>query len=348
MFSTQFATFAALACLSLAVIPVRSAVIQVTVGGTGVIAYTPNQVTANIGDVIEFTFAQKNHTVTQSTLASPCTPLEGGFDSGFVPVAADATDFPLAQLTVKDLNSTWVFCRQAGHCAQGMVFAVNPGANFAAFQAAATGNASTTTSSALPSATAPTASSAAPGSPSSTSVATSTDHSIIVGGPNGNFYTPSNITAQPGDTVTFHFHEKNHTVTQSSFQNPCTPLSLTSTTGQPGLNSGFMPVAANATLNPTFTIQINDTLPQWFFCSQSGHCGSGMVFSVNAVETGPNNFAAFKAKAIQLNGTAASAPAPASASGSGTTDTTSAASALPVRSAAAMMALVGLVVGIVL
>jgi plastocyanin len=71
MFSTpKFATFAAISCLSLAVIPiVRSAVIEVTVGGVGVIAYTPNQVQANIGDVIQFTFKQKNHTITRSTLA---------------------------------------------------------------------------------------------------------------------------------------------------------------------------------------------------------------------------------------------------------------------------------------
>jgi hypothetical protein len=66
----------------------------------------------------------------------------------------------------------------------------------------------------------------------------------------------------------------------------------------------------------------------------------GMVFSVNAVE--PNSFDAFKAKAIQLNGTAATP------SGSPITDTTNGASILPVRSAAAMMALVGLVVGLVL
>ena len=31
-------------------------------------------------------------------------------------------------------------------------------------------------------------------------------------------------TAVPGDTVSFTFHPKNHTVTQSSFDAPCTPL----------------------------------------------------------------------------------------------------------------------------
>jgi hypothetical protein len=31
-------------------------------------------------------------------------------------------------------------------------------------------------------------------------------------------------SASPGDTVSFKFHPKNHTVTQSSFEAPCTPL----------------------------------------------------------------------------------------------------------------------------
>ncbi|KAJ7915488.1 hypothetical protein B0H13DRAFT_1999914, partial [Mycena leptocephala] len=355
-FSTpKFATFAAISCLSLAVIPiVRSAVIEVTVGGVGVIAYTPNQVQANIGDVIQFTFKQKNHTITRSTLANPCSPLvgEGAFDSGFVPVAANETDFPLAQFTVQDTNPVWVYCRQAGHCAQGMVFAVNPGDKFAAFQAAATGSAATSAAAAPTGAVtvtttitvsgAPITSTYTSGSASPTSSSVSTDHVVIVGGTAGLVYTPSNITAQPGDTVTFQFHSKNHTVTASSFQDPCRALSLTSTTGQLGFDSGFMAVSENATQFPTFTIQVNDTQPLWGYCRQATHCGQGMVFSVNAVESGPNNFGAFQAKAIQLNGTASASP-----SGSASNNTTNGA-LLPVRSAAAMIALLGVVTGLLL
>jgi plastocyanin len=359
MFSTKFTTLAAI-CLSLAVIPVaRSATINVTVGGTGIIAYTPNQVQANVGDVIQFIFQQKNHTITRSTLATPCSPLvgEGAFDTGFVPVAANVTDdFPLAQLTVEDTNPIWIYCRQTGHCEQGMVFAVNPGSNFAAFQAAATGtaaSASATTAAATGVVTVTatvtvggepvtTTYGSYPGSAAPTS-AVSTDHVIVVGGTAGNVYTPSNITAQPGDTVTFQFHSKNHTVTASSFADPCRALSLTSTTGQLGFDSGFMPVAANATDFPTFTIQVNDTQPIWGYCRQTGHCGTGMVFSVNAVEDGSNNFEAFEALAIKLNGTTSAA----SPSGSPASDTTNGA-LIPARSAAAMMALAGLVAGLLL
>ncbi|KAJ7470955.1 hypothetical protein FB451DRAFT_1399706 [Mycena latifolia] len=37
-------------------------------------------------------------------------------------------------------------------------------------------------------------------------------------------FTPSIISTSIGDTVTFEFHPRNHTVIQSSFMNPCKPL----------------------------------------------------------------------------------------------------------------------------
>ncbi|KAG6847480.1 hypothetical protein H0H93_007858, partial [Arthromyces matolae] len=138
------------------------------------------------------------------------------------------------------------------------------------------------------------------------------DHKILVGS-DGLSYTPSNISASIGDTVTFEFHPKNHTVTQSSFLNPCKSLTETSQTGQIGFKSGFVPVDSNATTFPTFTITINDTAPIWGYCGQTGHCAAGMVFSINAVESGPNNFAAFQALAEQ-SGTSATSSSSASAS----------------------------------
>ena len=128
-----------------------------------------------------------------------------------------------------DTNPVWVYCRQTGHCQLGMVFAINPGDKFAAFQAAAMGN-TTTTSSSSPASTT-TGSSNPPSS-------TSQDHRVIVGGTTLTF-DPANITAQPGDTITFEFHQKNHTATQSSFANPCQKLSSGSTSGQVGFDSGL-------------------------------------------------------------------------------------------------------------
>jgi plastocyanin len=189
---------------------------------------------------------------------------------------------------VTDTNPVWVYCRQTGHCQLGMVFAINPGDKFAAFQAAAMGNTTTASSSSAASPTA-TGSSTPPSS-------TSQDHRIIVGGSTLTF-EPANITAQPGDTITFEFHQKNHTVTQSSFASPCRALSSSSTSGQVGFDSGFNPASANATTFPTYTVQVNDTKPIWAYCRQVGHCADGMVFAANANESSANTFEAFQASA---------------------------------------------------
>ncbi|KAJ7291547.1 hypothetical protein C8J57DRAFT_1587861 [Mycena rebaudengoi] len=117
------------------------------------------------------------------------------------------------------------------------------------------------------------------------------DHLVRVG-LDGLTYTPSSISAAVGDTVTFEFHPNNHTVTQSSFEKPCVPLET-----RLGFKSGFQPVATNANTFPKFQITINDTQPIWGYCGQKDHCSSGMVFAINAVENGPNNFAAFQARA---------------------------------------------------
>ncbi|KAJ3534462.1 hypothetical protein NM688_g7134 [Phlebia brevispora] len=297
-------------------------------GGPGILQFNPSTVTAAPGDTVTFVFQQSNHSATESTFENPCEMAPGGFDSGFIPVADDNTGgpFPAAQFTVEDTNPVWVYCRQADHCQQGMVFAINPGNQFPAFQAAAMGTtlpASSATASATPAPSSsapeitfssfaqppvtfssvsqpsqtPTQSSAAPAS------SASTNHLVVVGGPNKLVFDPSNITAQVGDTVTFQFQQSNHTATQSTFEEPCNSLTQTSTSGQIGFDSGFMPVADNATIFPTFTINVTDTAPIWAFCKQANHCGRGMVFAVNAIASGPDNFAAFQARAIQLNGT---------------------------------------------
>lgn len=302
--------------------------------------------------------------LVRRSLFTLLVPILNSVSTSSVPVAATNTagPFPVAQFTVKDTNPVWVYCRQANHCQQGMVFAINPGSQFPAFQAAAMGGSA---SSSAASATAPAASGVVtvtatvtvsgqpltttygsyPGSAAPTS-GVSTDHKVVVGGPNKIFYDPANITAQVGDTVTFQFLQKNHTVTQSSFAAPCRALTLTSTTGQVGFDSGFMPVADNATTGPSFTIQVNDTAPIWAYCRQAGHCGQGMVFSVNAVEGSANSFEAFQAKAKQLNGTSASGSA--TASGASATASSGAADVRVGSGAGAVVALAGLVAGLLL
>ncbi|KAF7426398.1 hypothetical protein PC9H_008766 [Pleurotus ostreatus] len=330
---------------TLSLLPAALAVTyDVYVGAGGELAYTPPYVNAVDGDVVNFIFRPKNHTVTQSSFEAPCVALPGGERSGFRPVPDDNPPFPNYQFHVTDTTPKWFYCGQTGHCGQGMVFAINPAPegearSFKAFRdlaiaingTAAASSASPASSSADTYVTPPapkwatatatitqgqsvwtTTYSSYDGTPPPTPAPQPAEHKITVGA-NGEFtFTPSNIQASVGDKVIFEFRPKNHTVTQSSFSNPCQPLA--DVTGVQGFRSGFVPVAADATTFPTFEIVINDTAPIWGYCGQGNHCGSGMVFSINAVESGPNNFAAFQQLARRINGTEASG----AASGNGT------------------------------
>lgn len=42
------------------------------------LVYTPESISAAVGDVVEFHFLQTNHTVTQSSFANPCVKAVGG------------------------------------------------------------------------------------------------------------------------------------------------------------------------------------------------------------------------------------------------------------------------------
>jgi len=150
-------------------------------------------------------------------------------------------------------------------------------------------------------------------------------------------FNPNQVTAQVGDMIQFEFMAKNHTATQSSFANPCT-RQLNTALNLAGADSGFMPVPANATTVPTWTIQVNDaSSPQWFFCNQANHCNLGMVFAINAPATGNKTFTAFQASAMTathpdpaLNQTAPfTPPAPAGASPAAGSPPSSAAAGSP-------------------
>jgi plastocyanin len=185
-------TSAALATLATVASAVQT---QVIVGG-GPLAYNPPQVTAAVGDTIQFVFMPKNHTVTQSTFATPCEAMPNGLDSGFVPVAANATSTQAFTITVNTTAPLWFYCRQVDHCISGMVFAVNPTANmtFAAFQAAANASGTTNTS-ASPSASSGTGTgstatgSGASSSPSSTSTSSKPNGALTVGAHAGGLLT---------------------------------------------------------------------------------------------------------------------------------------------------------------
>ena len=103
------------------------------------------------------------------------------------------------------------------------------------------------------------------------------DHKVVVSTKTGDLlFNPNNLTAAEGDTVTFHFWPKNHSVVQAAFDSPCTPM-------EDGFWSGFVPTTSTTSLaNTTFTYEVtNASTPIWFYCSQGKHCQGGMVGVIN-------------------------------------------------------------------
>lgn len=103
------------------------------------------------------------------------------------------------------------------------------------------------------------------------------DHSVAVGTKAGDLvFKPDTINAAEGDTVTFKFWPKNHSIAQAAFNSPCTPLNN-------GFWSGFVPTADTQKVsNWTFTYEVtNASAPIWFYCTQGQHCQNGMVGVIN-------------------------------------------------------------------
>lgn len=180
----------------------------VDVGLNGQLAFTPTSITAAVGDIVNFVFHPKNHSVTQSLFGTPCTPAfdattgAQGFDSGFMPVASGSS----APMPIKVTVATplWFFCRQtvpAPHCSNsGMVFAINPTADktFAQFQANAKASASTA---ATGGATTAAGASSAAGASASASGAVAAPSTAVGGAATGSAVTGGTVAGGSGGTV---------------------------------------------------------------------------------------------------------------------------------------------------
>ncbi|KAJ7478304.1 Cupredoxin [Mycena latifolia] len=124
---------------------------------------------------------------------------------------------------------------------------------------------------------------------------------VQVGGPSTGptIYTPNTITAGNGTVVSFQFTgiPGNHTVTQSSFANPCEPLAN-------GFDSGWVFINDTSATTPVWNLTItDDSKPIWFYCKQihpAVHCNLGMVGVIN-VKPGANSLDAFKSAAASAS-----------------------------------------------
>ncbi|KAJ7503752.1 hypothetical protein B0H11DRAFT_1984159 [Mycena galericulata] len=128
--------------LAAAAAAAAQSVVTVQVGGSATspaLLFAPNNINATNGTIINFQFTgvPGNHSVTQSTFASPCEPAPGGFDSGWIQISSAPSATPEWNVTITNDNvPIWFFCKQiksppGPHCVAGMVGAINvkPGAN---------------------------------------------------------------------------------------------------------------------------------------------------------------------------------------------------------------------------
>jgi plastocyanin len=81
----------------------------VDVGKNGLLEFSPNSTTANVGDIVEFHYYPKNHSVVQTSFASPCQfSLASPFFSGFMPTTSGEA---VSQSNTNVMNPTRIFVR---------------------------------------------------------------------------------------------------------------------------------------------------------------------------------------------------------------------------------------------
>lgn len=256
----------------------------------GEVQFVPNQVNAEIGDVVEYDFLAKSHSLTQSEFLTPCT-YNGGFDTDLnQPNPKNESGLFVIPFEVTTKKPQWFYCKQVGspksHCNQGMVFGLNPQDKMDQFiQNAINQNLSGQYQTPPPST-----------SPAWT--ATGAVATVTVGLQNGTvlkFDPPYLPNVAAGQTIHFDFRAANHTLTESSFENPCKKLDGTIIdTNFQNVNKQDIPE-----FKP-FDLTIDSDKPRFFYCKQAngtpkGHCSKGMVFSVN---TDAATFAQFEQNAL--------------------------------------------------
>ncbi|KAF2826043.1 hypothetical protein CC86DRAFT_293678, partial [Ophiobolus disseminans] len=130
-----------------------TATMMVTVAANNKFQFTPNSITAQPGDMVDFSFVSQNHSVVSSNANRPCQPQRNAIYSDFQPVAAPASggngrnrgkgnrnnnrqagNTPMFMVPVTDTDAIYIYCSQAQHCQEGMIMVINPSENAAVQQ----------------------------------------------------------------------------------------------------------------------------------------------------------------------------------------------------------------------
>ncbi|QSZ32646.1 hypothetical protein DSL72_002225 [Monilinia vaccinii-corymbosi] len=107
-----------------------AATYTVSVGADG-LNYSPRELTADVGDIIEFRFYPQNHSVARAEYKQPCIPYEDtgagkvGFWSGFEPIAIVSNNPPIFNLLINDTEPIFFYCSAPQACRDGMVGVIN-------------------------------------------------------------------------------------------------------------------------------------------------------------------------------------------------------------------------------
>ncbi|KAH7393959.1 Cupredoxin [Phaeosphaeria sp. MPI-PUGE-AT-0046c] len=103
-----------------------------TVANNG-LHFEPENVVAEVGDLIEFHFLPKNHAVVQSSFDKPCEPLAGGHGifSGFNFATTMGEANSTFTFMVQNKEPFWYYCPQTAgtHCQKGMSGVINQNFN---------------------------------------------------------------------------------------------------------------------------------------------------------------------------------------------------------------------------
>ncbi|KAH7159871.1 hypothetical protein B0J13DRAFT_616670 [Dactylonectria estremocensis] len=107
----------------------------VAVGASGH-KFTPSELTADVGDIIEWRFYPTNHWVIRGDFDYPCIPYEyigtdrTGFSSGSQTVQAITDDGPRFRVRVNNTDPIFFYCGAPGSCVRyHMMGVINPASN---------------------------------------------------------------------------------------------------------------------------------------------------------------------------------------------------------------------------
>lgn len=134
--TTIFLAATALAGLVSAADSVKVHIVKVGNAQGNSLRFDPEELQAEVGEMVQFQFYPKNHSVARSSFTNPCTPLDpatangtSSFFSGFMPVQSTDKFMPTFTIRVDGTAPIWYYCATGNHCQSGMSGVINPPKN---------------------------------------------------------------------------------------------------------------------------------------------------------------------------------------------------------------------------